>query len=232
MTLAPKIATPERLTGRTRDHLVSLDDGSIWIHADLAGPFRSLQAEARHAGFDPKIVSGFRDFDTQLRIWNEKVSGKRPLLDADSEPLDVHALKPREIIDAILRWSALPGASRHHWGTDVDVIDARALVPGYRVALVPEEFEGSGPFAPLHVWLDQHLSRFGFFRPYREDRGGVSPERWHLSYAPIASLWEEALTIELLERVLEGAEMALKKEVLDRLPDLFELYVENISPVV
>ena len=33
-------------------------------------------------------------------------------------------------IDAILCWSALPGGSRHHWGTDCDVIDAAALPAG------------------------------------------------------------------------------------------------------
>ena len=27
---------------------------------------------------------------------------------------------------------------------------------------------------------------YGFFRPYARDRGGVAPERWHLSYAPLA----------------------------------------------
>ncbi len=35
-----------------------------------------------------------------------------------------------ERVAAILVWSALPGASRHHWGTDCDVIDAAALPPG------------------------------------------------------------------------------------------------------
>ncbi len=27
---------------------------------------------------------------------------------------------------------------------------------------------------------------FGFYRPYAVDRGGVHPEPWHLSYAPLA----------------------------------------------
>ena len=53
----------------------------------------------------------------------------------------------RERIEAILPWSALPGASRHHWGTDVDLIDRKATPPGYRVQLTPEEFEPGGPFA-------------------------------------------------------------------------------------
>ena len=37
--------------------------------------------------------------------------------------------------DAILLWSALPGASRHHWGTDFDVFDRAAVPPDYRAAV-------------------------------------------------------------------------------------------------
>ena len=31
------------------------------------------------------------------------------------------------------------------------------------------------------------MHAFGFFRPYTTDRGGVAPEPWHLSYAPVAA---------------------------------------------
>ena len=37
----------------------------------------------------------------------------------------------------ILEWSALPGASRHHWGSEFDVFDLAALPEGYRVQLLP-----------------------------------------------------------------------------------------------
>ena len=39
-------------------------------------------------------------------------------------------LAPDALIETILLWSALPGGSRHHWGTDVDVFDAAAVAPG------------------------------------------------------------------------------------------------------
>ncbi|NIM47861.1 MAG: D-alanyl-D-alanine carboxypeptidase family protein, partial [Gemmatimonadales bacterium] len=86
-----------------------------------------------------------------------------------------------------LRWSALPGASRHHWGTDLDVYDLAARPEGYEVELIPEEVDAGGMFGPLHEWLDGRIAAdaaFGFFRPYERDRQGVAPERWHLSYAP------------------------------------------------
>ena len=32
-------------------------------------------------------------------------------------------LKPDEAINEIIRFSTLPGTSRHHWGTEIDIID-------------------------------------------------------------------------------------------------------------
>ncbi|MCB9651596.1 MAG: M15 family metallopeptidase [Deltaproteobacteria bacterium] len=74
---------------------------------------------------------------------------------------------------AILNWSALPGGSRHHWGTEMDVVDLAAVPPDYRVRLLPDEVAPGGPFHPLHQWLDENLERFGFFRPYARLQGGM-----------------------------------------------------------
>ena len=54
---------------------------------------------------------------------------------------------------AILHWSALPGASRHHWGTEIDVIDRAALLHGQLAQLVPDEYAADGVFAKLGLWL-------------------------------------------------------------------------------
>ena len=112
----------------------------------------------------------------------------------------LHPREPKEIFEAILRWSALPGASRHHWGTDFDVIDGKRLSPEMKVALVPEEFAPGGPFCELHDWLDKNMEGFGFYRPYQTDRGGVSPERWHLSYAPLAKDYLNQLSEDMVRR--------------------------------
>ena len=103
-----------------------------------------------------------------------------------------------------LLWSALPGASRHHWGTDVDVIDARATAPGYRVQLTPEEYAPGGPFAPLGEWLEANAARFGFFRPFRGVLSGVQPEPWHFSFAPVAENARRALSPAVLQQGYRG----------------------------
>jgi len=176
---------PLQLTGRSRSHVFQSDEPRFAIHADVVEPFARLREAAAKEGFDIAVFSGFRDFESQAEIWNQKFCGERALFDADGGVLDYHALSEAERLQCILNWSALPGASRHHWGTDIDVYDRAALPEGTGEAAAGEAQPG-GVFHPLHQWLDQNMARFGFFRPYREYRGGMFPEAWHLSYAPIA----------------------------------------------
>jgi len=222
--------------GQTEAHLCGPDLVAALgapVHQDVVAPLLALQAEAREAGFDLAILSGFRGFERQLSIWNRKVAGELPVLDSDARPLDPAALSDAELVFAILRWSALPGASRHHWGTDFDIYDAAARPPGYQIELVPAEVEGGGMFAPLHDWLDQRIARGearGFFRPYDRDRGGVAPERWHLSHAPTAAVFRQHLTPDLLRRALVNADLRLRETVLDHLDEIFDRFVINVNP--
>jgi LAS superfamily LD-carboxypeptidase LdcB len=189
-----------------------------------------MQAAAAAEGIRLSAFSSFRDFDRQLQIWNDKYRGKRPMQDRAGQPLDALTLPPAKRVEAILWWSALPGASRHHWGTDFDVQDTAALPAGYRLRVVPEEYGPGGPFHRLTTWLDAHMHAFGFFRPYATDRGGVAPEPWHLSYAPVARRAQSALTAELLREVLVATEIDGKMEVLAALEYAFTSYVANVDP--
>ncbi len=218
------------LTGRARTHLVESPQPLGLLHRNAASAFAALRAAAAVAGLDLVPVSGFRDFDRQLAIWNAKYRGATPVLDAAGCALDVHSLSADERIDAILRWSALPGASRHHWGTDVDLIDRRALAPGYVVRLVPEEYAASGPFAALAAWLERHAGRYGFYRPYRGERSGVGPEPWHFSFAPVALGAASALDPATLRAALENAPLAGRESVLARLQELHGRFVAAVDP--
>lgn len=226
--------TLEELTGRARGHLREVEHppgaSRCHLHNEVVGAYQAMRAAAAVDGIDLRAFSGFRDFDRQLGIWNGKYRGERPLLDRDGQPLDVQALSPAERVTAILWWSALPGASRHHWGTDFDVLDAAALPAGYELQVVPAEYRAGGPFERLTAWLDGHMHAFGFYRPYATDRGGVSPEPWHLSHAPVAARAREALTVEGLRRVLAQAAIEGKAEVLAALDRNFASYVVNVDP--
>jgi LAS superfamily LD-carboxypeptidase LdcB len=217
------------LTGQTRTHILEVSDPRCALHAHTVAPFLGLRRAAQAAGFDLLPLSGFRDFSRQLCIWNGKFSGERPTLDAAGRPIDMNGLSPPERIEAILTWSALPGASRHHWGTDVDVIDGHATPPGYRVKLTPEEFAPGGPYAALAEWLEANAARFGFFRPFRGVLSGTQPEAWHFSFAPVAENARRALSPAVLHKAIAAAPLLGKEAVLARLDELHARYVAAID---
>lgn len=218
------------LTGRARSHLVELDDPRCLLHAAVVRPFLAMRAAALQDGIVMEPASSFRDFDRQCLIWNEKYRGDRPLLDRHGRPLEAAALSPVERVEAILCWSALPGASRHHWGTDLDVYDRAALAEGERPRLVPEEYAPGGPFARLDAWLAANAAQFGFFRPYSVSRGGVAPEPWHISHAPTATDCLQRLTPDVLREALADAALDGAEHVAARLEDWHTRFVLAIDP--
>jgi len=217
------------LTGQVRTHIADVPAPQCALHAHVVAPFLSLRRAALADGFDPVPQSSFRDFSRQLTIWNGKFSGERPMLDASGRRIDVRDLTPDERIEAIMLWSALPGASRHHWGTDIDLIDRQAAPPGYRIQLTPEEFAPGGPFAPLAAWLEVNAARFGFFRPFRGELSGVQPEPWHFSFAPVAESARRSLSPAVLHKAIAAAPLLGKDQVLERLESLHARYVANID---
>lgn len=222
------LSAPQWL-GRQQDHLVRLHEdnpASPLVHPSVRAPLLALQADAEAAGFSLWIASAFRSFDRQLAIWNEKASGQRPVLDDAGQVIDMAALDDRARLHAILRFSALPGTSRHHWGTDVDVYDRAAVPVGYHVQLSQEESRTL--FGTFHRWLDERIATgaaHGFFRCYAEDRGGVAPEPWHLSHAPTASACDAGVSLAVLREALSAAPLLLKQAVLDELDALAARYV-------
>jgi LAS superfamily LD-carboxypeptidase LdcB len=229
-SMAVAMLNTQQLTGRTDSHIRDAPVLGSRLHADAIEPVLALRAAAAEAGFDLAIVSSFRDFSRQLEIWNAKFRGERVLLDRDERPLDASKLDEPGKVDAILLWSALPGASRHHWGSDFDVFDRAAVPPAYRPQLTVSEFTGEGPFAALNDWLSVNLTRFAFFRPYLTDRGGVHPEPWHLSYAPISGPALTRLTLDVLYETLDNSEILGREHVLARLPEIHAKYVMTVDP--
>jgi LAS superfamily LD-carboxypeptidase LdcB len=216
------------ITGRERSHVIQQTSPRYAAIPEVCENFRMMREAAAFEGIDLRPFSSFRDFKTQLRIWNDKYTGKKPLYDIDGKVRNFADLNPEEIVQHILDWSALPGGSRHQWGTEIDVIDGNAMPAGYVPKLLPEEVGQDGIFYKLHQWLDKNISRFGFFRPYREFRGGMFPEPWHLSYYPISSKVIRELRPELLAQVLAETEIYGKDILLPRIPEIFRKHILNI----
>jgi len=220
---------PLELTGRARTHLTEPPGAHCLVHRDAASAFVAMREAASAVGIELEAASAFRDFERQRQLWNAKYTGERPLLDAEGRPLDAAALDEGQRIAAILLWTALPGASRHHWGTDIDVVDRSAMAPGYEVQLTPEEYAPGGPFGRLARWLDDNMRHFGFFRPYATGKGGVRPEPWHLSYAPVARPATRALDLATLAEALHGQEVLGLNAIFEHLPLIHERYVQTVD---
>lgn len=217
------------LTGRARTHVVELEAPPCTLHRDAVEPFLAMRAAAARDGIDLLPVSSFRDFARQALIWNAKFRGERTLLDRAGEPLDPTGMTPAQRVETILLWSALPGASRHHWGSEVDVIDAAAVPADYRVELVPREFAAGAIFSRLDQWLGARMHEFGFYRPYASDLGGVQPEPWHLSYAPVSGPALAAMTPALLADALTHERIDGLDTVLALLPGIHARYVARVA---
>ncbi len=216
------------LAGQIDSHIV-YDAHGCGLHRDVWPAFYALRRDALAAGFELAIASGFRDFERQRGIWNAKAAGQRELVDSAGKVLPFAALSPAELMWAILRWSALPGASRHHWGTDFDVYDKRAVGADYRVRLTPDEAGPGGVFGALHRWLDRQIASgnsHGFFRPYQHDSDGIAPEAWHLSYAPIAAQYEKQWSAAQISACIRAADIALKETVLQQFDRIYPRFVQ------
>ena len=79
----------------------------------------------------------------------------------------------------ILTYSSMPGTSRHHWGTDLDL---NSLENSY--------FE-SGEGKKVYDFMERCGEELGFKQVYTSKEGGrtgYKEEKWHWSYMPVSSV--------------------------------------------
>ncbi len=172
---------------------IELFGEGIQLREEAHDSFVEMKRAAYQDGIDIKVVSSFRSYERQRQIFERKYI----------QFTDVDGLSPMEAIDKIVEYSTIPGTSRHHWGTDVDLIDGNKRAEGD--VLVAEKFEAGGPFADFKAWMDEHSEDYGFYLVYTDNpkRRGFKYEPWHYSYAPISiSMLEEMRRINLV-RIME-----------------------------
>lgn len=205
------------LTGRfdpARDtNFVVLDavytdgDGEYLLRREAAAALERLVDAARAEGVELRVKSATRNFERQAQIWEAKWTGERLL--AGGLNLAKSGLPDTAKARKILLYSSMPGTSRHHWGTDVDLN-----------AFTNEYFdEGRG--AEEYEWLRRNAADYGFSQPYTSKEGGrtgYEEERWHWSYAPLAIPLLRAYNAEIDYSAIEGfagAETAAEVEAID-----------------
>lgn len=216
------------------DQNIAIVDRGIALDLAVIEPWNKLCLAAKDAGFELALASGYRSFDRQKSIWDSKLTGRRPILDEDNSVVDIQSLAPLQRIEKLMRWSAMPGASRHHWGSDMDIYDRAAVSADYQLQLIVDEYRGNGPFAPLIQWLNDYLARSespDFFFPYQVDNGGLSPEPWHLSYRPVAECYAQQWSLVGLRELIAQNSIVEQETALENIDYLYERFImRSINP--
>jgi len=172
MSFAKYILPTEELIGKGSPEL--LGEG-FSLRKEAYDSFAKMKKKAADSGIKIKVVSSYRNYDHQNRIWERKY-----------RKFTSEGLSPIQAIQKIVEYSTIPGTSRHHWGTDLDIVDGTVSQP--KSLLVAEHFHNNGPFCKLKEWLDEHSESFGFYLVYTDNgnRNGFKYEPWHLSYKPLS----------------------------------------------
>lgn len=138
--------------------------------------FILMQKEALKSGIEIKVVSSYRSFEHQKRIWTRKYN-----------QFTSNGMSPEEAISKIIEYSTIPGTSRHHWGTDIDIVDGS--VPQPTSVLDPKHFEKRAVFEKFKKWMDENANKYGFYLVYtnESERKGFKYEPWHFSYKPLST---------------------------------------------
>ena len=217
--LAKYTETPsfEVLTGTTTAHL----DSSGIMHKMAYRAYLDLRTAALKEGVDVRIVSGFRSFDRQLAIYNRKYMRYRN-----------KGFTSLQAIQNIILYSTIPGTSRHHWGTDIDIIDANAQQPAGDV-LNEAHYHGDGVFCKLKDWMDLRAAEFGFYLTYTANhhRTGFNYEPWHYSFRPLALKYlEQYLDIDITA-LIEESDIRGKSELTSTLLNSYmQSHVLGVNP--
>ena len=216
--------TQAQVLGKDSSQLVECQQG-FRLLPEVCSAFTKMQKAAAKDNVDLQIVSSYRSFERQRLIWQNKWSGKSTLLDANERTLDATTLTDEKKLHAILTWSALPGASRHHWGSDLDVYDKKSVEQSqHNFQLVCSEYD-QGPCSKLNLWLNEHANKFGFERPYAKYQGGIAREPWHLSFQASADKMLHHLDEHMLLENLKHSNIKGFECIEANMPKIYQQYI-------
>ncbi len=174
-----------------------------------------LRAYAKEQGWRLILVSGYRSFYAQRQVWNrfDKLYEKEG------------TLTDKKRVRAVMSQVSVPGLSRHHWGTDLDI--SEVSLRG-RLATVDEKTPKK--VVEFYSWMEENAPRFGFCKVYEGNRGAVMNEPWHWSYTPFSSVYEkQLLTIQDFHRILNDRVNDVDY-LMKNLPNLIKKEIGSVSP--
>lgn len=192
------------------------------LRPEAAKAFEQMRADAKKAGFLINVVSSYRNYTYQNGIWERKYKANQSKIKDGLQN-----------IKKIVEYSTIPGTSRHHWGTDLDIIDASKGYP--KDPLNEKHFNEGGQMHEFKKWLDANSEKYGFYLVYTNDpnRKGFKYEPWHFSYKPISQPMLKAYQKLDVQAILKANKLLgsdhftdefikkyIKENILDINPDL------------
>jgi LAS superfamily LD-carboxypeptidase LdcB len=185
------------------------DAEGYYLRKDTYDAFKQMWEAAQADGITLTIISATRNFNRQKQIWEAKWTGERLIENGSNAAKKYPDPKIRAL--KILEYSSMPGTSRHHWGTDIDLND----LDNYTF----EQGEGK----KVYEWLRANAAEFGFCQPYspkgKNRPNGYNEEKWHWSYLPVAKLLTNIALRSLKDEMIGGfmgAETASEIGVVER----------------
>ena len=194
------------LLGKSQQHLVEYQ--SHLVEKQTLSAYLNMKADALREGIELSIASAFRSFERQQLIFEKKY---KDYIQTSNSNL--------EAVQKITTYSSIPGTSRHHWGTDIDLIDLSVDLPKNDL-LSEKHYLDNGVFNKMYQWMQENANRYGFVETYpnnHKQRKGFYFEPWHYSYQPVSkeNLYQYTSN-QLIKRVMGENILGLKN-----LPDHF-----------
>ena len=184
---------------------------TFYLRKEVYQAFLKLYKAAKKDSIQIKIVSAIRNFDYQKNLWDEKWNNAKIINEGDTSIPDTLTR-----VTMLMKYLSMPGTSRHHWGTDIDLNSGD---PDYYFTDEGDKF---------YKWMKVNAAKFGFCQPYilkRYNPLSVQEERWHWSYLPLAHKFlEEYIKTVSYEDIkgFNGSEKAITLDVIKN-------YVLNIN---
>ena len=154
---------------------------NIHLQKETCDMFLKMKSAAEKDSVFLKINSGARNFNVQKYIWENKWDGKKRLRDGSSAK---KIKNPKERSLKLLLYTAMPGTSRHHWGTEIDLYHVNG-----------NKYYEKGKGLKEYEWLLKNAHKYGFHQVYsnkeKDNRTGYQEEKWHWSYMPISNLYHK-----------------------------------------
>ncbi len=180
---------------------------NMYLRKEAHAAFARMHAAAKADGINLKIISATRPFAHQKRIWEAKWNGQRKV---DGQNLSKTIPDPAKRALKILEYSSMPGTSRHHWGTDIDLNS------------LENSYFSKGLGKKIYDWLSTNAAQYGFCQSYSpkgpERPNGYEEEKWHWTYLPIARRLTEQYKLRITNEQIggfDGAESATSIRVIE-----------------